>query len=251
MALSKSTKAFLESMVTSQPYADEIERRLLLTAPATAAAAVTALLNLNQGREFNSRLADCLRWALADDGSEGAELARVLNGCVEVVHTKAYSYVAAVKASKAVQDLTYVAKNTGTGGNAVTVSYVAGAAQGAEVVTVVVNAIEVQIADGASTATQVKTAVDNSVAAMALLTSCTVTGVAGDAQDAFAPPVNLAGGAVAKNPDMVAAKILMGSTAMSARTLTVLASAICSAPAAAEIKAAYDAMVTAIQATTI
>lgn len=100
---------------------------------------------------------------------------------------------APTKASLAIQDLTYSAAAFGTGGNDISVAYSDGATAGAEVVSIVGEAITVQIEDGVSTATQVKAAVDASLAAMALVTVA-ITGTAGDAQTAPVAADNLAGG---------------------------------------------------------
>lgn len=96
------------------------------------------------------------------------------------------------KATKVIQDLTYTAKKPGSARNSITVAYTGGATAGAEVVSVVGNAISVQIENGVSTATQIKTAVDASGAAAALV-SVTISGTAGNAQ-AVAAAANLAGG---------------------------------------------------------
>lgn len=87
----------------------------------------------------------------------------------------------AVKAVKAIQDLTYTADAYGEDGNSITVAYTGGGTAGSEVVTVVGSAISVQIQSGVSTATQVKAAVDASVAASALI-SVAITGVGATAQ---------------------------------------------------------------------
>jgi predicted glycosyltransferase len=84
-------------------------------------------------------------------------------------------------ARRVVQDLTYTADAAGPGGTAITIAYTGGGTAGAEVVSVVGNAISVQIESGVSTATQVKTAVDASAPASALI-SVAITGTAGTAQ---------------------------------------------------------------------
>lgn len=78
-------------------------------------------------------------------------------------------YIAANKAALPVQDLTYRAVLAGTAGNAISIAYTTGAIAGAEVVTVVGNAISVQIESGVSTAFQIKAAVVASIAASALV----------------------------------------------------------------------------------
>lgn len=95
-------------------------------------------------------------------------------------------------ASKVIQDLTYTADVAGSNGNLITIAYVGGGTAGAEVVTVVGNAIQVQIETGVSTATQVKAAVDGFPAAAALV-NVAITGVGGNAQ-VVAAAANLSGG---------------------------------------------------------
>jgi len=228
MALSKSTKAFLESMVTDQRFADEIERRLALTTPASPAAALAQLDSLKLGREFQARLADCLTWALADDGHEGRELVRKINGCIGVLQTKAYGFTPAVAAS-------YTGQVAGMTTPVTLTAVVAGAAG---------NSISL-----------VGTGVDD-IAALILAwnglnpgnTVALSSGIGTQTPD-LAAAMDLIGGAPASAASLTADKAAMGSEPMSARTLEVLKSALCSAPAALEIQAAYDAMVAAIQAT--
>lgn len=96
------------------------------------------------------------------------------------------------RATLVVQDLTYTSVAYSSGANSITIAYTAGGTAGAEVVTVVGNAISVQIQNSASTATQIKAAIDGSAAALALV-SVAVTGTGGSAQvTAAATP--LAGG---------------------------------------------------------
>lgn len=89
---------------------------------------------------------------------------------------------AGVKAFRVIQELTYTAVKAGTQGNSITITYTGGATAGAEVVTVLGNAISIQIEDGVSTATQVKTAYDLVAAAIALATVA-ITGTASNAQE--------------------------------------------------------------------
>lgn len=98
-----------------------------------------------------------------------------------------------VKANITIQDLNYEAVATGVGGNSITIEYTAGAVAGAEVVTVIGNAISVQIASGVSTAQQILTAVMASAPAAALV-NAVVYGSATKAQTAPVAPTNLAGG---------------------------------------------------------
>lgn len=96
------------------------------------------------------------------------------------------------KASVVIQDLTYTADTAGFAGNSITIEYTAGGTAGAEVVSVVGNAISVQIEDGVSTATQIKAAVDGDVSAAALV-DVAISGTGSNPQD-IVDPTALAGG---------------------------------------------------------
>lgn len=112
---------------------------------------------------------------------------------IDVDTPSAKTFDSGVAAFLVVQDLTYTADVRGTAGNSITIEYTGGGTAGAEVVTVVGNAISVQIQDTVSTATEIKTAVDASVAASALI-SVAVSGVGGNAQT-IAAATPLASGA--------------------------------------------------------
>jgi hypothetical protein len=86
-----------------------------------------------------------------------------------------------VVATLDVQDITYTAREIGTGPHAITIAYTNTALAGAEVVTVVGNAISIAIETAVSTATQVLAAFNASAAAK-LLVSAAISGTAGDAQ---------------------------------------------------------------------
>jgi hypothetical protein len=86
-----------------------------------------------------------------------------------------------VKAALEVQDLTYTAVVPGAAGNSITIAYTGGATAGAEVVSVVGNAISIQIETGVSTATQVKAAFDAESDATDLA-AVAVSGTGGTAQ---------------------------------------------------------------------
>lgn len=75
-----------------------------------------------------------------------------------------------------VGDILLTAVSTGSGGQGITYRYTTGATAGAEVVSVVGNAISVQIADGVSTATQIVTALAASAPASALVTATALIG---------------------------------------------------------------------------
>lgn len=99
----------------------------------------------------------------------------------------------AISAFLSVQDLTYTAVATGTGGNAISIAYTTGAVAGSEVVSVVGNAISIQIASGVSTAAQIKAAILASSPAIALI-SVDVFGDSTKAQTGPVSPTNLSGG---------------------------------------------------------
>ena len=99
----------------------------------------------------------------------------------------------AVAAFLTIQDLTFIAVATGTGGNSITVQYTTGGTAGSEVVSVIGDAITVQIASGVSTAKQIADAVNASVAASALV-SANIFGTAANHQTAPVGPLNLSGG---------------------------------------------------------
>lgn len=96
-----------------------------------------------------------------------------------------------VQASLVNQGVTLTAVALGSAGNSVTYAITAGATAGAEVVTVVGNAISIQIESGVSTVTQVRTALNASGAAAALMTA---TGTSAAAVTAPVAATALSGG---------------------------------------------------------
>lgn len=104
---------------------------------------------------------------------------------VRLAYKKESSYgelAVGVKASRAIQELTYTAVKRGSQGNLITITIIGGATAGAEVVTVNGTAITIQIEDGVTTATQLKAAYDLVAAATALATVA-ITGTASNAQE--------------------------------------------------------------------
>lgn len=101
------------------------------------------------------------------------------------------SLVQPVKATLVNQGVTLTAVAFGTSGNNITYALTAGGTAGAEVVTVVGNAISVQIQSGVSSITQVRTAINASVAAAALVVA---TGTSASAVTAPVAATHLAGG---------------------------------------------------------
>lgn len=114
------------------------------------------------------------------------------------VNSSAKTAACAIAAVGTLGGVTYTAVvnaagSNGAAGNSITVAYTAGGTAGAEVVTVVGNAISVQIQSGVSTITQVRTAVNASGAAAALVTATgtsatTVTTVTATAISAMTTP---------------------------------------------------------------
>lgn len=98
-----------------------------------------------------------------------------------------------VKADVQIQDINWEAVTGGVGGNSITIEYTTGGAAGAEVVTVVGNAISIQIASGVSTAQQIINAVAANGAAAALVVG-SVFGIATNKQTGAVAPTNLVGG---------------------------------------------------------
>ncbi len=110
------------------------------------------------------------------------------------------------QASLIVQDLTYTAIPFAAAGNAITIAYTTGGTAGAEVVTVVGNAISVKIQTTVSTANQIRTAVNASSAAIALV-SVAVSGTGTNTQTAPTGPTHLAGGLDSITPGTKVARI--------------------------------------------
>lgn len=99
--------------------------------------------------------------------------------------------VQTVKATLVNQGVTLTAFAFGAAGNSITYAVTDGAVAGAEMVTVVGNAISIQIQSGVSTVTQVRTAINASVSAALLVTA---TGTSGSAVTAPVAATNLSGG---------------------------------------------------------
>lgn len=111
------------------------------------------------------------------------------------VATLAFTVSAETAAAKDVDGVTSTAvAGLGAAGNSITVAYTGGATAGAEVVTVVGNAISVQIEDGVSTITQVRTAINASGAAAALVTATGTSATPVDVTAATALEGGITGG---------------------------------------------------------
>lgn len=101
------------------------------------------------------------------------------------------SLYAGVASTLTIQDLTFTFNQVGDN-NAYTIEYTSGATAGAEVVTILGQAITVQIETGVSTATQIKAAVDGNLSFAGGITT-TISGTGSNAQVA-AGPANFTGG---------------------------------------------------------
>lgn len=109
--------------------------------------------------------------------------------------TLAFAVPVATAATLEKGGVTYTAVATDQSGNLITVAYTAGATAGAEVVSVVGNAISVQIEDGVSTITQVRTAVNAAAPAAALVTATGTSATPVDIAAATALTGGITGGA--------------------------------------------------------
>jgi hypothetical protein len=125
---------------------------------------------------------------------QGIELeADVAGSAGNLININFIDWIPPVAAVRIYGDITYTADTAGTPGNMISIEYTAGGTAGAEVVSVVGNAISVQIESGVSTATQVEGAVNASIPAAALV-NLAITGSPGNAQVVAAASF-LAGGA--------------------------------------------------------
>lgn len=111
------------------------------------------------------------------------------------IATLAFTVPTSTAATLTKGGVTYTAVATDNTGNLITVAYTAGGTAGAEVVTVVGNAISVQIETGVSTITQVRTAVNLAAAAAALVVATGTSGTAVVTATASALTGGITGGA--------------------------------------------------------
>lgn len=226
--LTKDTLFRLEHAVTDEKIADEIAARLISETPATPAEAqdILDLLDQKKSKSIEERLVV----ALAGDrqGAAGKELAKKLNAMIDVLKAKANGdEIAAIAASFEGQvagmttDVTIVADDAGIDGNSVTLSF-----DGLDDIDAVLAAWN--LANPANTATL-------------------ASGDGSQIPDNLAE-MQLAGGAEASDADLAPAKAKMGAEPMSEQTRFALEHALTSKDAADEFKAAFDAMVAAVQA---
>lgn len=226
--LSKETKLRLVHAVTSQNVADEIERRLISATPALPANSQAILNSLNES--LNASVSERLVIALAGDdrGAAGRELAQKLNGMVQVLKAHADgNEVPAVAASYTGQvagmttNVTIDADVAGLAGNLITLSF-----DGIKTVSAAIAAWN--LANPANTAT--------------------LSAGNGAQVPNNATIITLSGGAAADDANTAVAQAAMGSQEMSAATKRCLVHALTSEAAANEVEAAYNAMISAVQA---
>lgn len=235
--LSKDTKYRLLHAVTSQSVADEIEKRLIDVKPADQNASIALLATLNK-EDLTYRLQ-----VGTASNRVGAELAKKLNGMVDVLKAHANGVenpgspeVPEVPATKAqfvgqvagmTTDITIEADMAGADGN----------------ITL--------IADSVSTIADLIIA-HNLVAGAGEQVSV----VLGDDTQIPTEDIVLSGGAdlvpaipavPASDPDLIAAKIKMGSEHLSNEGYVYVLDALCDVAAAKDFEAAFNKMVDLVQ----
>lgn len=223
--LSKDLVFRLTHAVTDEKIADEIAARLEVSAtPANPSEAqdVLDLLDESRSRAVEERLII----GLAGDGSQGLELAKKINLMVEVLKAKADGdEISAVAAS-------FSGQVAGMTTDVVIDADVAGAAGN-----ITLTADSVTDIDGLIAAHNAGAGAGEEVS----LTS-------GDGSQVPTEDIVLAGGSDASDGNLAPAKLAMGSEPMSEDARFHLEHALGSKAAADEMKAAYDAMVSAVQA---
>ncbi len=95
-----------------------------------------------------------------------------------------FDSIAAVKATKKIQDIAFEAITAGVAGNAITIAYVDDGTAGAETIGVSGSAITVHMEDGASTAQQIADAISGDTGAAALVSLVVDDGDEADVQSA-------------------------------------------------------------------
>lgn len=229
--LSKDTLYRLEHAVTDEDLgkpigtADEIAARLIDTTPADASAAQDLLDILD--KSLNGRIEERLFVGLAGDGNgaAGREIAKKVNGMIAVLEAQADGDEVAATAAQfqgqvagMTTDITIDADVAGAAGN-ITLTQ-----DGSDIDTLIANHNAGAPADEQ------------------------VTLSSGDGSQVPTADITLTGGADASDANLAPAKAAMGSEPMSESTRYSLEVALTSKEAADEFKAAYDAMVAAVQA---
>jgi len=228
--LTKDTKLRLVHALADQKTADELEKRLISTTPANPAASTAVLATLDDSDKMKKDLEERLFTALAGDGSQGREMSKKITKMLDVLKAHADGdEVAAIAASFTGQvagmttDVTIEADTAGAAGNSVSLAF-----------------------DGVDD-------IDTVIAAWHLGNpSNTVTLASGDGSQVpdNGESIDLAGGADASDANTAAKQAEMGSEPMSDKAFESLVSALADRAAAQELKDAYNAMITAVQAIT-
>lgn len=224
--LSKDTEFRLDHAVTDDKLGDEISARLISVTPADASAAQAVLDLLDETK--NKAIEERLVIACAGDrqGAAGKELAKKINGMIAVLKAQANGDDVAAEAAQfegqvagMTTDVTIDADVAGSAGN------------------ITLTADSVTDIDGLIAAHNLAGDPDEQV-----------TLSAGDGSQVPTADITLSGGSDSSDNDVAPAKAAMGAEPMSESTRYALEHALTSKAAADEFKAAYDAMVAAVNA---
>lgn len=225
--LSKDTAYRLDHAVTDDKVGDEIAARLISSTPANASEAQDILDILDTSKKMNDSIAERLFTALAGDanGRAGKELARKINGMVVVLQAKADGNEVAAQFAQ------FSGQVAGMTTNVTIDADVAGAAGNITLVADSIKDIDTLISDWnlANPAN-------------------TVTLSAGNGAQVPTANIVLSGGTNSSDANLAPAKAAMGDESMSNDTYECLKHALGDKRAADEFRAAYDAMVEAVQA---
>lgn len=225
--LSQDTSYRLDHAVTDDKVGDEIAARLISATPADSAAAQAVLDILDISAKMQKSIDERLFTALAGDanGRAGKELAKKINGMVAVLQAKADGSEIAAEAAQfqgqvagMTTDVTIDADVAGAAGN----------------ITLTADSI---------------TDIDGLIVVWNLANPANeVTLSAGDGSQIPTANIVLSGGSNASDGNLAPAKAAMGSDLMSNDTYDCLKHALGDKAAADEFKAAYNAMIAAVQA---
>lgn len=279
--LSKDTKLRLVHAVANQKVADEIESRLISSAPANASASANILAKLNQSEDMKKTIEDSLFSGLAGDGSQGREMSKKFNAMLKVLQKHAnpgdVPAVAATATLNLTADiaLTSVAAGAARNTNTLTLQVAAAAANptdtilaaftgtaAAIVCTITPNdgtnnsaipvdlttAELVQLINTGAVTGKTVTVTDTSSLRALQTASGGDTTVLADSGEGDGEIATFANGANADDADTAPAQAEMGSEPMSDKTFESLVSALADKTAAEELKKAYNDMVAAVQA---
>lgn len=281
--LSNDTANRLDHAVTDTKVGDEIAARLISSTPANAGAAQAILDILDTSNKMNASIAERLFTALAGDnnGAAGKELAKKINGMVPVLRAKADGNEIPAVAATATLDLTAdiiltsVAAGAARNTNTFTLQVLAAAANptntvlaaftgtaAAIILTITpndgtnntatpVNLTTAQIVELINTGAVAGKAVTVTDASSRRILQTATGGGAqnvADSGEGDGVVATFANGANTTDHNLAPAKAAMGSETMSASTYECVKHALASKEAADEFKAAYNAMVVAVQA---